>query len=59
MILLKPNRRALDYDSWLYYDYFVNDFLQKVFAVSLLNDKQFGDLVQPLIEKAPKTFKKL
>lgn len=39
MMLLKPNRRALDYNAWLYYDYFVHDFLQKVFAVSLLNDK--------------------
>jgi hypothetical protein len=27
MMLLKPNRRALDYDAWLYYDYFVHDFL--------------------------------
>lgn len=51
MMLLKPNRRALDYEAWLYYDYFVHDFLQKVFAVSLLSDKQFTDLVKPILEK--------
>jgi hypothetical protein len=48
MMLLKPNRKALDYPSWVFYDYFVFDFLNKAFAVSLLNDEDFPDLVKPL-----------
>lgn len=27
MMLLKPNRKALKYETWLYYDYFVFDFI--------------------------------
>lgn len=41
MMLLKPNRKALDYNTWLYYDYYVYEFLNKMFAVSLLNDEEF------------------
>jgi hypothetical protein len=41
MMLLKPNRKALDYNTWLYYDYYVYEFLNKMFAVSLLNDDEF------------------
>jgi hypothetical protein len=47
MMLLKPNRKALDYEAWVFYDYFVHDFLNKAFAVSLLNDEDFPDLVRP------------
>lgn len=47
MMLLKPNRKALDYEAWIFYDYFVHDFLNKAFAVSLLNDEDFPDLVKP------------
>lgn len=46
MLLVKPNRKALEYDTWLYYDYYVFDFLNKMFAVSLLNDDDFHDLVK-------------
>lgn len=46
MLLVKPNRKALDYSTWLYYDYYVFDFLNKMFAVSLLNDDDFHDLVK-------------
>jgi hypothetical protein len=48
MMLTKPNRKALKYEAWLYYDYYVYDFLNKMFAVSLLNDDDFHDLVKPL-----------
>jgi hypothetical protein len=44
MMLLKPNRKALNFDTWVYYDYYVFDFLNKIFAVSLLNDDEFNDL---------------
>jgi hypothetical protein len=37
-MLIKPNRKALDYKSWLYYNYFVFDFVNKMFAVSLFTD---------------------
>lgn len=47
MMLLKPNRKALNYDAWLYYDFFVHDYLNKALAVSLLNDEEFPDLVIP------------
>ena len=48
MLLLKPNHKALEYTAWLYYDYFVTDFFNKLFAVSLLNDDNFHDLVKPV-----------
>lgn len=44
MMLLKPNRKALNFENWVYYDYYVYDFLNKIFAVSLLNDDEFNDL---------------
>lgn len=59
MMLLKPNRKALDYPAWLYYDYFVTDFLNKLFAVSLLTDDSFDDLVRPLAQKTGMTTAKL
>ena len=50
-MLLKPNRKALEYQAWKFYDYFVHDFLNKAFAVSLLNDKDFADFIQPHLYK--------
>lgn len=43
MMFLKPNRKAINYDTWLFYDYYVHDYLNKVFAVSLLNDEDLPD----------------
>lgn len=59
MLLLKPNRKALDYFTWLYYDYFVEDYLNKLFAVSLLNDDNFYDLVKPVALKSGVSVNKL
>ena len=52
-MLLKPNRKALDYETWLFYDYFVYFFLNKLFAVSLLNEDKdkLSDIVKPLINR--------
>lgn len=47
MLLLKPNRKALDYTTWLYYDYCVIDFLNKMFTMSLINDDESPDLYKP------------
>ena len=51
MMLLKPNRKALDYETWLFYDYFVYFFLKKLFAVSMLNEDKdkLAEIVKPLI----------
>lgn len=46
MMLTKPDRKAINYNAWIYYDYFVFDFLNRMFAVSLLNDDDFQDLVK-------------
>jgi|LauGreDrversion4_2_1035121.scaffolds.fasta_scaffold71638_2 hypothetical protein len=46
-MLIKPNRKALDYDSWLFYDYFIIDFLNKMLATSLLKDEDFPDYFKP------------
>lgn len=47
MMLLKPNRKALDYKAWLYYDYCVIDFLNKMFMMALINDDDCPDLFRP------------
>jgi len=38
MMLLKPNRNFHDKEGWVYYEYYIHDFLNKLFAVSMLND---------------------
>ena len=48
-MLLKPNRKSLDYKAWRYFDYYVYDFLNKIFAVSMLNDNDFSDLIKPTV----------
>lgn len=47
MMLIKPNRKALRYDNWLYYDYFIFDYLNKMFAASMLKDEDFPDCLKP------------
>jgi len=47
MMLIKPNRKALQYTNWLYYDYYIFDYLSKMFAASLLKDEDFPDLLKP------------
>jgi len=48
MMLMKPNRKQLEYEAWRYWDYYVYDYLSKTFAVSLLNDEDFNDLRRDL-----------
>ncbi len=52
MMLMKPNRKQLEYEAWQYWDYYVYDYLSKTFAVSLLNDEDFHDLRR----EAPRSF---
>jgi len=47
MMLIKPNRKAMQYTNWLYYDYYIFDYLSKMFAVSLLKDEDFPDCLKP------------
>jgi hypothetical protein len=47
MMLIKANRKALKYTNWLYYDYYIFDYLNKMFAASLLKDEDFPDCLKP------------
>jgi hypothetical protein len=47
MMLIKANRKALQYNNWLYYDYYIFDYLNKMFAASLLKDEDFPDCLKP------------
>ena len=47
MMLLKTNRKAFKY--WIYYDYYIYDFINKMFAASLLKVEDLpNDLKPPL-----------
>ena len=50
MMLTKPDRNYYKNKGWMYYDYFVFDFLNKVFAVSLLDDEDFPDYPKDTVD---------
>lgn len=51
MTLVKPNRKYYDQGkSWLFYRYLLTDYLNKVFALSLLDDADFNDCLVPQSE---------
>ena len=43
ILILKPDRQYLQSMVYKYYDYVVEDYMKKLFAVSLLNDDEFPD----------------
>jgi hypothetical protein len=45
-MLFKPNRKVFEYNTWLYYDYYLHEFTNKLFAISLLNDEDFQNEVK-------------
>ena len=47
MMLLKPNRDYYKDPSHVYYDYHKYDFLDKMLAISMLDDEDQEDLVLP------------
>lgn len=49
MMLLKPNRSATRFEHWKFYDFYVQDILQQILAVSWLKDEDLPDCVQPLL----------
>jgi hypothetical protein len=44
-VLTKPNRKYDQGDAWKYYKYVAQEYLNKVFAVSLLEDGEQNDCV--------------
>jgi hypothetical protein len=47
MMLLKPDRKYTRSFVYKYYDNFINDYIKKMFAVSLLHDEDFPDYNGP------------
>ena len=47
MMLLMPNRKYFKTESKTFYDFHVFDYLDKMFALSLLKDEDYDDLVVP------------
>lgn len=45
MMLLMPNRKYHSEKIVEFYDFYVHDYLDKMFALSLLNDEDYNDLV--------------
>jgi hypothetical protein len=50
MLLLKPDRQYLTSLAYKYYDNWVNDYIKKLFAVSMLHDEDFSDYNGPKTE---------
>jgi hypothetical protein len=47
MMLIKPDRKYLTSLTYKYYDNFINDYIKKMFAISLLHDEDFQDYNGP------------
>ena len=47
MMLIKPDRKYHRSLVYKYYDNFINDYIKKMFAVSLLHDEDFSDYNGP------------
>lgn len=50
MMLLQPNRNYFRDPSNVYYEYHKYDYLDKIFAISMLDDEDYDDLVLPTEE---------
>jgi hypothetical protein len=48
IMLIKTNRKALKY--WIYYDYYIYDYLNKMFAASLLKLEDLPDDLKPPVK---------
>ena len=47
MMLMMPNRKYFKYESKVYFDYHVHDYMNKMLALSMLKDEDYDDLVIP------------
>lgn len=51
MVLLMPNRKFAKKESKRFYKYFVNQYIDNLFALSMLEDNdQKDDLVLPMVD---------
>ena len=55
MLLIMPNRKYAKYESKKFYKYFVNQYIDNLFAISMLEDNDHkDDLVLPSIDHEAK-----